>query len=127
MSIEFGMNVEGVEELQRAFGHLPELMKRHVKNGLEQVGRDIHMDARRMAPVKTGRLRDSIFSQVNDFVLTVGATAPYARYQEFGTSRFQGRFFLTEAFHLNFPRLKQVLDWAVDAALKAMAAEAKWR
>jgi len=127
MSVEFGMNVEGIVELQRAFEHLPELMKRPVQNALEQVGRDIHMDARRMCPVKTGRLRDSIFSRVEDWILTIGATAPYARYQEFGTTRFQGRFFLTEAFFLNSQKLRQVLDWAVDAALKAMEAEARWR
>jgi HK97 gp10 family phage protein len=126
MSIEFGTNVEGIAELQRAMEHLPELMRRHVRLALEQVGRDMHMDARRMCPVKTGRLRDSIFSRVEDWLVKVGATAPYAWYQEFGTTHFQGRLFLTEAVQLNFPKLKQILDWAVDTALKAMAAEAKW-
>jgi HK97 gp10 family phage protein len=126
MSIEFGTNVEGIEELQRAMEHLPEIMRRQVRLALEQVGRDMHMDARRMCPVKTGRLRDSIFSRVEDWLLRLGATAPYAIYQELGTRHFQGRFFLTEAIQLNFPSLKRVLDWAIDTALKAMAAEAKY-
>lgn len=123
MSIEFGMNVEGIEELQRTLDRLPRLMHKQVRWALERVGQDIHVDARRMCPVRTGRLRDSIYSKVEDWVLTVGARAPYARYVEFGTRYIDPRYFLTEAIHLNFPNLKRTLDWAVAAAIRAIKYE----
>ena len=119
MSIEFGMNVEGIEDLQRALDRLPHTMDTAVRRALERVGEDIHMDARRMCPVKTGRLRDSIYHKVEDWILVVGAKAPYAAYVEFGTRYIDPRYFLTEAFHLNFPNLERVLKWALDAAIKA--------
>jgi len=122
-AIEFGMNVEGVEELQRALDRLPHTMDTAVRRTLERVGADIHMDARRMCPVRTGYLRDSIYHKVEHWVLTVGVKAPYASYVEFGTRYIHPRYFLTEAFHLNFPKLHRVLNWAVDAAIAAMKYE----
>lgn len=122
-AIEFGMNVEGIEELQRAFDNLPELMHRNVEYALDRVGEDIHMDAFRMCPVKTGYMRSTIYHKVEHWILTVGVRAPYASFQEFGTRYIQPRYFLTEAFHLNFPNLKHTLDRFVDTAIKAM----RWR
>jgi len=117
------VNVKGYEGLQRAFDALPALMHRSVRYALERVGSDIHMDARRMCPVRTGRLRDSIYHKVEEWILTVGARAPYAYYVEFGTRYIDPRYFLTEAVHLNYPNLHRVLNWALDAAIKAM----RWR
>lgn len=124
MAFQFSMNVKGIEELQRALDKLPGLMHTSVRRALERVGEDIHMDAFRMCPVRTGYLRSTIFHRVEDWILTVGAAAPYAKYVEFGTTRTQGRYFLTEAFQLNFPKLHQVLEWALDAAVKAALQEA---
>ena len=123
MSIEFGMNVEGIEQLQKALDRLPALMHTSVNRALDRVGADIHMDARRMCPVRTGFLRDSIYHKVEDWVLTVGAKASYAAYVELGTRFIEPRYFLTEAFHLNFPNLERVLEWSLDAAIKAARSE----
>jgi len=123
MSIEFGMNVEGVEKLQTALDRLPRLMHTAVNRALDRVGADIHMDARRICPVRTGFLRDSIYHKVEDWVLTVGARATYAAYVELGTRFIEPRYFLTEAFHLNFPNLERVLRWALDTAIKAARSE----
>ena len=124
MGIQFSMNVEGVEKLQAALDKMPGLMHTAAQRSLERVGEDIHMDTFRMCPVRTGYLRSTIFHRVQDWILAVGAAASYAPYVEFGTTRMPGRFFLTEAFHLNFPKLQQVLEWALDAALKAALQEA---
>ena len=121
--IEFGLNVEGIEQLQRALDRLPRLMHTSVNRALDRVGADIHMDARRMCPVRTGFLRDSIYHKVEDWILTVGAKASYAAYVELGSRYIESRYFLTEAFHLNFPNLERVLKWALDAAIKAARSE----
>lgn len=121
--IEFGMNVEGIEELQRALDRLPRLMHTSVNRALDRVGADIHMDARRMCPVRTGFLRDSIYHKVEDWILTVGAKATYAAYVELGTHFIEPHYFLTEAFHLNFPNLERVLKWALNAAIETARSE----
>jgi len=121
--IEFGMKVEGIEDLQRALDRLPKLMHTAVERALDRVGAGIHMDARRMCPVRTGFLRDSIYHKVEDWVLVVGANASYAAYVELGTRFTEPRYFLTEAFHLNFPKLQSTLEWALDAAIKAARSE----
>jgi HK97 gp10 family phage protein len=119
MSIEFGMNVEGIEEVQAAFDRLPLLMHTAVQRALERVGENIHMAALRMCPVRTGFLRSTIYHRVEDWILKVGVWAPYAYMVEFGTSRTPARYFLTEAFQLNWPKLGQVLAWAWNAAIQA--------
>lgn len=48
------------------------------------VGPKIAADARRYAPVRTGRLRDSIGHHMDGDDLIVDATAPYAAYVEMG-------------------------------------------
>jgi len=121
--IEFGMKVEGIEDLQRALDRLPKLMHTAVGRALDRVGADIHMDARRMCPVRTGFLRDSIYHKVEGWVLTVGARASYAQYVELGTHYIEPRYFLTEAFHLNFPKLQRTLEWALEAAIKEARTE----
>jgi len=85
---------------------------------LQRVGEDMHMDARRMCPVRTGRLRDSIYSKVEHWILSLGARAPYAIFVELGTRYIEPRYFLTEAINLNLPKLHHTLDWAIDHALK---------
>jgi len=118
MSVEFTFEMEGVEELQRALDRLPYLMDMHVNRALQRVGEDMHMDARRMCPIRTGRLRDSIYSEVDHWILKLGARAPYAIFVELGTRYIEPFYFLTEAINLNLPKLHYTLDWAVDHAIK---------
>ncbi|MEM4281502.1 MAG: HK97 gp10 family phage protein [Candidatus Caldarchaeum sp.] len=54
--------------------------------------------ARVYAPVRTGRLRESItHRRVGKTAYLVEAAAPYAGYVEFGTSRFPPRSFMRRA------------------------------
>ena len=120
VSIEFGVNVEGVEQIQDTFDRLRDLMNAAVHRSLDSVGADIHMAAFRMCPVRSGFLRSTIYYVVEDWLLKVGARAPYALFVEFGTRYVGPRYFLTEAFQLNWPRLGQVLAWTWDAALQSI-------
>jgi HK97 gp10 family phage protein len=114
------MDVEGIDEFQATLDRLPPLMHTAVQRALERVGQDIHVAAFRMCPVKTGFLRSTIYHRVDGWILRVGAWAPYAYYVEFGTSRSPPRYFLTEAFHLNFPKLHSVLQWAWNTAIESI-------
>jgi HK97 gp10 family phage protein len=123
MSVEINVETRGVEEFQMKMEHANFYIQREIHRGLEQVGMEMHMTARHLAPVKTGRLRDSIYSRVEDWLLKLGATVPYAQFQEFGTRHFLGRFFLTEAVNLNLPRLIQVMNYGIMMAIKTAARE----
>lgn len=48
---------------------------------------DIERDAKILAPVDTGFLKNSISSDIRALTAIVGPTASYASYVEFGTSR----------------------------------------
>ena len=68
---------------------------------LEHLGEDILTDARRFVPVATGRLRESLDSEVNERVLRVGSRdVKYSVYVELGT-----------APHVIRPKTKKALYW----------------
>ena len=53
-----------------------------IKQGLQDVGQKLEADAKALAPVKTGKLRDSIYASVSDNEVTVGSDLVYAPIQE---------------------------------------------
>jgi len=63
-------------------------IEHEVEKELDVIGADMEDLAKSLAPVDTGRLRDSIFHRVNGFELEFGNDVEYGLYQEFGT-RFQ--------------------------------------
>lgn len=50
--------------------------------GLVDIGKKIEADAKSMAPVRTGKLRDSIHAEVGNNEVTVGSNLVYAPIQE---------------------------------------------
>lgn len=70
-------------------------MKAKMTSWLEAIGLDAASTAASVAPVDTGRLKDSIDHAVVDNEVYIGTNVEYAPYQEFGTSRgVPGRHFL---------------------------------
>ena len=66
---------------------------------METAGRAAAEQAKRLAPVKTGRLRDSIGWSVSaapdgSLEAAVGTDVPYAAAQELGTVRIRGKHYL---------------------------------
>lgn len=72
-----------------------------VERMLGNLGEDILADARRFVPVDSGRLRESLDSQVVNRVLRVGSRdVKYSVYVELGT-----------APHVILPKTKKALYW----------------
>lgn len=73
----------------------------------------VEADAKRNAPVDTGRLRSSIAHRLEKLknVLRgiVGTRVEYASYQEFGTSKMAAHPFLFPALEANKKRIKELL------------------
>jgi len=97
---------------------LDSAIQRHVHNKLLSLGADIAAEARRLVPVRTGRLRNSVFSRVSQWKLWVGASAPYAWFVEFGTRRMKPRRFLLGALQRYLPRLGSIIGEAVGQAVE---------
>lgn len=121
MAFEVQLDIDGIQKLRAKMETLSRAMQTQVYNQLHSIGSDIKAEAMRLAPVRTGRLRSSIFSRVTDWLLEVGATAPYARYVEFGTRFMAARRFLWRAVQQFLPALRRLLDQAVDLAIEEAA------
>ena len=66
---------------------------------LEKIALTVEAESKRLAPVRTGRLRASITHEVNEAELLarIGSDVSYAIYQELGTSKMAAHPFLRPA------------------------------
>lgn len=68
-----------------------------LRAGLAEAGEMVKGAARGLAPVDTGRLRNSINSTVEGNTAIVGTNVEYAIYQEFGTYKMAAHPFMAPA------------------------------
>ena len=82
-----GVNLTGIESLQNALKKLDEKLVKEVSNEINASSLKIQSDAKRLAPVNMGYLRNSIVldGQIGSLTYNVEARMPYAPYVEFGT------------------------------------------
>jgi len=116
MSVEVVCDVEGIEEFQVAMQQFDSGMQRHVHRQLSSWAADVKALAKQLVPVRTGYLRQSIYSKVQEWVAVVGAEAPYALYVEFGTRYMQAQPYLYPAIEEHLPRLEEIICEAIDQA-----------
>ena len=62
--------------------------------------------AKAVAPVDTGRLRDSIVAREYEGQAAFGSEVPYAGFQEFGTSRIAPRRYIYDGFETALDHLR---------------------
>jgi len=117
MSVEMEMNVEGIPELREKLNQLDEGMKRNVQDAMRFEAEVMKNTARARCPVRTGLLRESIFAKVEDWLVKLGAMAPYAVYQEFGTRYIYPRRFLSNAVELHMQSLISRINQAIKQAV----------
>jgi len=89
-----------------------------VEDAVERACRLVEADAKKDAPVDTGRLRASIRIEVEriekDIVEgKVGTNVNYARYVEFGTSKQSAQPYLRPALRNNFKEIVAIIQEAV--------------
>jgi len=82
--------VEGREALRRKLLALPDAVRREMKAALEKSAQELVGMQQRLAPVRTGKLRDSIGYEIEEdgmkaTISAGGGDAFYARFVEFGT------------------------------------------
>ena len=117
MSVELEMKCEGLEEFKQRGQRLDLTMKIKVQQRLVSLGETIKETARQIAPVRTGYLRSTIFSEAREWTVKVGAYARYAVYVEFGTRFMRGFHFLNRAMETHLPQLTHLIDNSIDEAI----------
>ena len=122
MSVEMEIHVKGLSELREKLNRLDHSMKLRVHEALRFEAEAMKNVARARCPVRTGRLRDSIYARVQDWVLELGATAPYAVYQELGTRFIRPRKFLENAVWLRMQSLVNRINRAIGDAIREASA-----
>jgi HK97 gp10 family phage protein len=95
------VDVEGLEEALESFQGLGLRILSQVHYGMVEAAMEAQMIARSLAPVRTGRLRSSIYWRTyGKYVgekVEIGASAPYAGFVEHGTRFMAPRPFLRPA------------------------------
>jgi len=119
------IEVEGLDELQEALEKLGADWKQYAGPALGHGLAAIVTDARKEAPVDTGRLRASIGSEIlrtagSEIVGRVGSNIDYASYQEFGTRYQSGKPFLRPALEKNRDRVVKLFEKGIDEALRRL-------
>jgi len=121
VGVEVSIDIEGVERFKAAMARLDSGMQGHVRRRLASWAADVEALAKRIVPVRTGRLRSSIYAKVQEWVAEIGAEATYAMFVEFGTRYMRARPYLYPAVQRCLPRLEAIISEAIeDARREAM-------
>jgi HK97 gp10 family phage protein len=124
MSIQFRVELNGVEDFAAKMRMLDEAMQNCVQDALNQTGQAVVRRAQELAPVRTGRLMAGIYAQIiYKWVVKVACIVPYAWFQEFGTRYISPRYFLTRALTENFPVFMSIVKAALERAAEEASAE----
>lgn len=115
--------IEGMTELQKKLDALPEAATAKLKQAILDGATNVAETAYVAAPVRTGRLRNSIdvVTDNNGLDALVVVRAPHAHLLEFGTIKMAAQPFLFPAYRLERPRLKRKIKAEVKRALRSVA------
>lgn len=83
-----------------------------IARALEAIGIQAEGDVAELAPVDTGRLRDSITHETHaeEESVYVGTNVEYAAYQEYGTSRMRAHPYLKPGIMNNLETYKEIAE-----------------
>lgn len=116
MSVELELNLEGTAEFQNALETLDLNMNRNVRLNLANWAAQVEASARQLVPVRTGYLRSTIHSKISDWLVEVGADAPYALAVELGTRHMRSQPYLEPALQMHLAQLEQTVFEAINTA-----------
>lgn len=89
------------------------LIEAALEKGLEACGIQAESYAKALAPVDTGRLRNSISHAVDGDTAYIGTNVEYAPYQELGTSKTKAQPFLKPALQNHKADYEKILQDAL--------------
>lgn len=84
-----GVKIEGIDELMSTLQIMsnPEFADQALRKGLMKAGKQVQGTAKRLCPVDTGQLRNSIEVAEMENGVSIGTNVEYAPYVEYGTGQ----------------------------------------
>ena len=116
MSVDIQLDLQGAEAFTQALNRLDNCMQRQVQLKLAEWAETVKTEAARLAPVRTGYLRSTVFARLQQWQAEVGAEASYAASVELGTRYANAQPFLQPALQKHLPELERFLLEALDSA-----------
>ena len=114
MSVELQVDLVG-SDFRLQMERLDASIKTRVQQRLEEIVESIKETAQSLAPVRTGYLRSTVFTEAPaEWTVKVGAKAPYSAYIEYGTRYMAGRHFLSNAIEQHHLQLVDMIGQAVN-------------
>lgn len=107
------MSIEGADDTKAAFDRVLAGVTGQIPKALEASAILVQGEAKTLAPVDTGNLRNSITRETHEDYAIVGTNVEYGPFQEFGTSKMAAQPFLTPALNRNRSRIVQLISAAV--------------
>jgi len=82
----FAVSLSGIKELEGKLNKLTTALQKDVSNEINATALNIENQAKKLAPINLGQLRNSIaLTKDSELTYTVAANASYSAYVEFGT------------------------------------------
>lgn len=107
------VNTSGLLELAVDLDTAGDQVRPRMSRAIRKTAHDIERTAKRICPVDTGNLRNSISTSISGGAATItaeiGPTADYAGYVEEGTSRQAPQPYMRPAFDAEVPQLLAAL------------------
>lgn len=90
---------------------IKDIVRAQTRVALEAVGLQAEGYAKRLCPVDTGNLRNSITHTSDDDTAYIGTNVEYAPYVEYGTSRTKAQPFLKPAANNHADEYKAIFEY----------------
>ena len=104
-----------LEDLDELPDEQSQALEEEIHNIVESAGDNMVSYAQGIVPVRTGNLMASIFSEVDpdDLSITLGATADYASFIEYGTVKMRAQPFLQPAADIGEEEMNARIEEAI--------------
>lgn len=111
---------KGAPEMQDFLKQAPEAIRKATKKSLKQAAVLVKTEAVRNCPVRTGHLRSTIYYRVNgnEYGFTVGASAKYGGYVEYGTRYMRAQPYIRPAFIFVMQNIKSATGKEIEKELE---------
>ena len=116
MPVQFPLKFEitGLDKIRNALEGAPHSIRVAANRVADEEAPKIVERAKEIVPVRTGRLRNSIYWRKTGFLgFEVGATMFYATFVEFGTRYIRARPYLRPAMQEKLPEIREALKDAI--------------
>lgn len=110
------IEIVGADDLRRTLGEIPNRVRNVSRKAMQLAVGLIHRYAATVVPVRTGRLKNSLFSNAdyggdsNVMVGIVGTNTEYAPHVEFGTYRMSERPYMRPAVDNNIAAINSIFS-----------------